>query len=271
MPASSWHLFFTGANCNVKNEPQNRKKVICRASLFFSRVVPRIVLFNALCPISFSASRRVLWRVLRYVLRRMLRPIALAVLRPIVLAVSVFALTTPIAHAWVLNVTPGPRTIGLIVGNNAAGAAPNIVSVTVPAAVLGTGALQAMTSDSTQAASPFDNFTVCVPPNQVYVGGYLRELVTGGNSATLSVTTPATLSNGTETISFTQISWTSTSIGNGGAADIPAGTFNGGNLVLRNIASNRWVENCHIFSYANTNFVAAGIYTGRATYTLVAP
>ncbi len=179
--------------------------------------------------------------------------------------------TLPYADAWVLNVTPGPRTIGLTVGNNVVGATPNIVSVTVPAAVLGTGAAQAMTSDSTQANSPFDNFAVCVPPNQVYVGGYLRELTTGANSATLSVSTPATLSNGAETIPFTQISWTSTSIGNGGAADIPAGTFNGGSIVLRNIASNNWVENCHTFSYANTNVVAAGTYTGRATYTLVAP
>jgi hypothetical protein len=176
-----------------------------------------------------------------------------------------------VAEAWVLNVPPGPRTIGLTIGNNVAGGTPNIVSVTVPAAVLGTGASQAMISDSTQAASPFDAFVVCVPPNQVYIGGYLRELTNTANSATLSVTTPATLSNGAETIPFTQISWTSTSIGNAGAADIPAGTFNGGNLVLRNIASNRYVENCHTFNYANANFVAAGTYTGRATYTLVAP
>lgn len=175
------------------------------------------------------------------------------------------------ANAWVLTVTPGPRTIGLTVGNNVAAGTPNIVSVTVPAAVLGTGAAQAMTSDSTQANSPFDNFTVCVPPNQVYVGGYFRQPTTTANTATLSVTTPTTLSNGTETIPFTEVSWTSTSIGNGGAADIPAGTFNGGNLFLRTIASNQYVENCHTFSYANTNFVAAGIYAGRATYTLVAP
>ncbi len=175
------------------------------------------------------------------------------------------------ANAWVLTVTPGPRTIGLTVGNNVAAGTPNIVSVTVPAAVLGTGAAQAMSSDSTQANSPFDNFTVCVPPNQVYVGGYFRQPTTTANTATLSVTTPTTLSNGTETIPFTEVSWTSTSIGNGGAADIPAGTFNGGNLFLRTIASNQYVENCHTFNYANTNFVAAGIYAGRATYTLVAP
>lgn len=175
------------------------------------------------------------------------------------------------ADAWVLIVKPGQRTIGLTVGDAVAAGTPNIVSVTVPAAALGTGAAQAMTSDSTQANSPFDNFTVCVPPNQVYIGGYIREPKNTANSATLSVTTPATLSNGSETIPFTEISWTSTSIGNGGAADIPAGTFNGGNLFLRTIASNTFVENCHTFSYANTNFVAAGIYAGRATYTLVTP
>ena len=175
------------------------------------------------------------------------------------------------ADAWVLIVKPGQRTIGLTVGDAVAAGTPNIVSVTVPAAALGTGVAQAMTSDSTQANSPFDNFTVCVPPNQVYIGGYIREPKNTANSATLSVTTPATLSNGSETIPFTEISWTSTSIGNGGAADIPAGTFNGGNLFLRTIASNTFVENCHTFSYANTNFVAAGIYAGRATYTLVTP
>ncbi len=184
---------------------------------------------------------------------------------------ALILITAESADAWVLIVKPGQRTIGLTVGDDVAAGTPNIVSVTVPAAVLGTGAAQAMTSDSTQANSPFDNFTVCVPPNQVYIGGYLRQPKNTANSATLSVTTPATLSNGSETIPFTEISWTSTSIGNGGAADIPAGTFNGGNLFLRTIASNTFVENCHTFSYANTNFVAAGIYAGRATYTLVAP
>lgn len=184
---------------------------------------------------------------------------------------ALILITAESADAWVLIVKPGQRTIGLTVGDDVAAGTPNIVSVTVPAAVLGTGAAQAMTSDSTQANSPFDNFTVCVPPNQVYIGGYLRQPKNTANSATLSVTTPATLTNGSETIPFTEISWTSTSIGNGGAADIPAGTFNGGNLFLRTIASNTFVENCHTFSYANTNFVAAGIYAGRATYTLVAP
>ena len=177
------------------------------------------------------------------------------------------------SEAWVLTVTPGARTVYLGVGNsttNAANATINLVSVTVPSSVVGTGASQAMTSNSTQAISPFDGFTVCVPPNQVYVGGYFREPSTTANVAALQVNTPATLSNGAETIPFSQISWTSTALGNP-AADIPAGTFNGATLFLRNFASNTFVENCHTFSYANTNVVAAGVYNGRATYTLTSP
>lgn len=177
------------------------------------------------------------------------------------------------ANAWVLTVTPGARTVYLGVGNsttNAANATINRVSVTVPAAVVGTGVAQAMTSDSTQANSPFDNFNVCVPPNQVYIGGYFREPSTTANVARLQVTTPATLTSGTDTLPFNQISWTSTALGNA-TADIPAGTFNGASLFLRNIASNTYVENCHTFTYANTNLVAAGVYNGRATYTLANP
>lgn len=177
------------------------------------------------------------------------------------------------ADAWVLTVPAGARRIYLAVGNSttdAANATINLVSVSVPANVVGTGAVQAMTSNSTQANSPFDGYNVCVPPNQVYIGGYLREPSTTANVARLQVTTPANLTSGVDTLPFTQISWTSTALGNP-AADIPAGAFNGATLFLRNITSNTYVENCHTFSYANTNLVAAGIYNGRATYTLTTP
>lgn len=176
-------------------------------------------------------------------------------------------------EAWEITITPGARTVYLAVGNattDAANATINLVSVTVPANVVGTGVAQAMTSDSTQANSPYDGFTVCVPPNQVYIGGYFRRPGTPPELATLQVTTPATLTNGADTIPFAQISWTSTALGNP-TADIPAGTFNGGTLFLRNINRNTYVENCHTFTYANTNLVAPGVYNGRATYTLTAP
>jgi hypothetical protein len=177
------------------------------------------------------------------------------------------------AHAWVLNVTPGARAIFLQVGNganNAANATINQVSVAVPAVAVGNAAPQVMTTNSTQSNSFFDNFATCNVPAQMYVGGYFRQPTTTTATASLQVTSPPTLTSGTDTIPFNQISWTSTANGNA-AADIPAGTFTGGAQFLVNIASNRWLENCHTFSYANTSIAPAGTFTGRVVYTLVAP
>jgi hypothetical protein len=178
-------------------------------------------------------------------------------------------------QAWVLTVTPGARAVYLAVGNasvNADNATVNLVSLNLSAAALTTGTPQAMVSDSSQAASPFDNYTVCTPSaGQVYVGGFYRLPATNATTAVLQVSTPAALTNGPYTIPFNQISWTSTALGNA-AADIPAGSFvSGGTLLLRNFAANTYVENCHTFTYANTNVVASGTYDGRATYTLTAP
>lgn len=192
---------------------------------------------------------------------------------PKAIVVGLLCCISHVADAWVLTVTPGARRIYLAVGNattDAANATINQVSVTVPANVLGTGTAQAMTSNSTQANSPFDGYNVCVPPNQVYIGGYFREPSTTASVARLQVTTPSTLTSGADTLPFTQISWTSTALGNV-TADIPAGTFNGATVFLRNFSSNTFVENCHTFTYANTNLVAAGVYSGRATYTLTTP
>ena len=104
---------------------------------------------------------------------------------------------------------------------------------------------------------------MCNPPNQVYVGGWVRT-PTGAGSGVLSVTSPASLVSGTSTIPISQISWTSTANGNT-SPDIPAGTFNGGTQALRTIAANTWVENCHTFSYANTAVVASGTYTAQVS------
>ena len=177
-------------------------------------------------------------------------------------------------NAWVVIVAPASRAIYLQVGvgtANANNATVNTVSLVVPAAVVGTGVAQAMTSDSTQANSFFDGFAVCNPPAQVYVGGFYRLPAIDATTAVLQVTTPANLVSGSDNISFSQISWTSTANGNA-TADIPAGTFiSGGTLFLRNIAANNWVENCHTFSYANTVVPASGVFTGRALYTLTSP
>jgi hypothetical protein len=179
------------------------------------------------------------------------------------------------SHAWVLNVTPGPRAVYLAVGNatqNAANTTVNLLSVNVPANTVGTGQAQAMQSNSTQANSPFDNYSVCVPASgQVYIGGFFRLPAASVMTAVLQVTTPFGLTSGANTIPFNQISWTSTALGNA-AADIPAGTFpSGGTLVLRNFAANSYVENCHTYQYANTVLAPAGQYNGVATYTLTAP
>jgi hypothetical protein len=179
------------------------------------------------------------------------------------------------AQAWVLNINPGPRAVYLAVGSattNANNATVNLVSVTVPANSVGTGLVQPMQSNSTQANSPLDNFNVCVPSaGQVYIGGFFRLPNASATTAVLQVSTPFGLTSGINTIAFNQISWTSTALGNANA-DIPAGTFpSGGTLVLRNFAANSYVENCHTFQYANTVVVPAGQYNGIATYTLTAP
>ncbi|MFO1322830.1 MAG: hypothetical protein U1F15_02095 [Burkholderiales bacterium] len=187
------------------------------------------------------------------------------------------------AGAWVLTISSGPKAAFLQVGNGSysgtyqSGGTPlnnatvNTVSVTVPASAVGRGTAQQMTSDSTQSASFYDNFAVCNPPSQVYVGGWVRT-PTGSGSGVLSVTSPAALTSATSpaTIPFTQISWTSTANGST-TPDIPAGTFTGGTQALRTIAAGTWVENCHTFFYANTAIVSAATYTGQVTYTLVLP
>ena len=179
------------------------------------------------------------------------------------------------ASAWVLTLTPGPKQLFLMVGVGSPGASTaqvNVVSVTVPAASVGNGTAQAMTSDSTQSTSPYDNYAVCNPPAQVYVGGSYRQpnATTGAASATLQVSTPATLTSGTDSIAFSQIKWSSTANGNA-AADIPAGAFNGGTLFLANVPRNVYLENCFTYSYTNDAVVPAGSYTGRAVFTLSVP
>lgn len=103
------------------------------------------------------------------------------------------------AHAWVLTINAGPKALFLQVGNGSysgtyqGGGTPqnnatvNTVSVTVPANEVGRGTAQPMTSNSTQANSFYDNFAVCNPPQQVYVGGWVRT-PNGNGSGTLSVT-----------------------------------------------------------------------------------
>ena len=194
----------------------------------------------------------------------------------------------PAAHAFTVNIAAAtPKAIYLQVGvgtftggNYNSGGAPgtnttiNTVSVTVPAAAVGTGAAQAMTTNSASGTSFYDGFAFCNLPSQLYIGGFYRQTGanTGSATATVTATSPVNLTNaGGNTIPFTQISWTSSGNSDTGAQPFPAGTFVGGTQTIGTINRNQWAESCHTFSYANTNFRAAGTYTGRVTYTLSAP
>ena len=189
------------------------------------------------------------------------------------------------AQAFTVNIAAAnPRTIFLQVGvgsfsggNYNAGGTPannatvNVVSVTVPAASVGSGVAQAMTTNSTASQSPYDGFVFCNLPGQLYIGGFYRSTTNTG-AATVRATSPANLVNaGGQTIPFNQISWTSSGNGDTGAQPFPAGTFVGGSQTIGSINRNQWAESCHTFSYANSSVVAAGTYTGRVTYTLSTP
>ncbi len=184
------------------------------------------------------------------------------------------------AQGWIITGlgTHNPSRVFMMVGNGAAAlwqnnATINTVSLSVPAAQLGTGPL-AMTSNSTQATSPYDGFTVCAPPAQVYVGAaYQRRLNSQPANAVLQVASPANLVNlSGDTIPITEISWTVSALGNDpNPGSIPAGTFSGGTQFLANVAQGTLRENCHAFQYANTAIRPSGVYGGRVTYTITVP
>ena len=185
------------------------------------------------------------------------------------------------ASAYTITITAGARSVYLQVGDGgytgtyASGGTPgnnatiNVVSVTVPAASVGSGTTQAMTSNSSAGASPIDGYIFCSPPSQVYIGGWSRP-GSGTGVATLTVTTPTSLTSGSDTIAFSQISWVMS--GNGDTVfQFPNGTFNGGTQTLASFPANSWKEQCMTFSYANSVVPAAGTYSGRAVYTLSLP
>lgn len=190
------------------------------------------------------------------------------------------------ASAFTVAVTPGPRTIYLQVGVGSftgtlqGGGSPgvnntiNTVTVSVPAAQVGSGTAQTMSSGTGATNSFWDNFVFC-NAGQLYIGGFYRTPSANSGAANASVTAavPATLSNGSGgTISFSQISWTSSGNSDTGAQPFAAGTFAAGSAAqpIGTINRNQWAESCHTFSYANSSVVPAGTYTGTVVYTLTA-
>lgn len=201
--------------------------------------------------------------------------------RAAIAALVLVAAAPCLAQAWILTGlgTNNPRRVFMMVGNGAGAlwqnnATINVVSVTVAAAQLGSGTPLAMTSNSTQSTSPYDNFTVCSPPSQVYVGAAYQRRNTGDPAnATLQVTSPASLLSGAgDAIPFSEISWTVSALGGDANPNaIPAGTFAGGTQFLTDVAQGTMRENCHSFTFANSAIRPSGTYTGRVTYTLFTP
>ena len=83
----------------------------------------------------------------------------------------------------------------------------------------------------------------------------------------ISVDSSTPLSNGSNTLSFTNISWTAQD------EDIPSGNFNGSPAqVLLTPTRARWlVRDWHTFYYNNTQIVPSGTYAGSVTYTVSVP
>ena len=149
----------------------------------------------------------------------------------------------------------------------------NVMSVSVPANAVGNGTAQTMTTSSTAANSFWDGFLFCnLAQQQLYIGGFYRTPGAGTNTATVTATLPASLTDTAgDTIPFSQISWTSSGNGDAGAEPFPAGSFTSTSLTVGTIAQNQWAESCWTFSYKNSVVPAAGTFTGRVTYTLSAP
>lgn len=191
------------------------------------------------------------------------------------------------AHAWSLDLTAGARRLFLHVGNGAVSGTSgtlngtvgtsgtiNTVLATLTTAQLVGGGAVAMTTDSTQSTSLYGdgNATCPSPGSQMMIGaGYRRN--SGAASATLSVTSPANLVNNVtgDTIPINEISWTASAPGGGIANVIPSGAFTSGSQTLATVPGNKYLENCHTFSYANSAVRAQGTYTGTVTYTLSSP
>lgn len=187
------------------------------------------------------------------------------------------------ARAYTATIGTGPKAAYLRVGdgtitggNYNSGGTPapnttvNLVSVTVPATVVGNTTDQAMAGTG-RLTSDLDGFAFCTA-GQVYVGGFFRLPTTANQSATVRVTSPATLTTTDgQSIPISQIRWTSSGSGDTGAQPFPAGSFTGGTQTLATLLRNTWAESCHSFFYGNDAIVAAGTYNARVTYTLATP
>ena len=126
------------------------------------------------------------------------------------------------ASAYSVTIGTGTRAIYLRVGDGSlsggatynSGGTPaanptiNLVSVTVPAAVVGNTTNQAMTGTG-RVSSDLDGFAFC-NAGQTYIGGFYRTPDNAAATAALRYTAPANLTTaGGDTIPISQLTWTS--------------------------------------------------------------
>ena len=156
-------------------------------------------------------------------------------------------LLAPPASAVTVTVTNGAPQLRLTIGTT--GTTIDTVGFTIPAASMGNGV--AITG------SPAITLIVRARSN-----------TTNARTATLTVNSATQLTNTTTgaKLPFTAISWTASDTG------IPSGAFNGtAAQVLMSVQNSRQVTTTHTFSYANTQILEAGNYTGQVIYTLTMP
>lgn len=179
---------------------------------------------------------------------------------------SAFIVSVGNANPTTAYLRVGDAGAGTFAGNNlTTGGTINKVSVIVPTAVVGNGAAQTMATDTISGTSSFDGSVSCTAGTQLNISGMTQPHAGSGNG-TVTVTTPANLTSGANTIPFTQISWTSSD-----TTAFASGTFTGGTQTVGTVTLRFWNEACLTFSYANAAVHPPGTYTGRATYTMTVP
>ncbi|GAB2659445.1 hypothetical protein [Arenimonas aestuarii] len=167
---------------------------------------------------------------------------------------------------WLNNGAFRPYIAG---GSPESGGAVSQVRVALSPLDVGNGVPQPMTGNG-RTSSDYDGFQFC-DAGQIYVGGFFRRPGNSNNfAAQLSVLSPPTLNSPQgNTIPVSEISWTTSGIGDTGAQPVPPGQLAAGSNPLTTFQQNTWNESCLSFSYANSQVVAAGTYTTTVTFTLV--
>ncbi len=173
-------------------------------------------------------------------------------MRPLFIITLIVFIFQPIAHAYFTEA----GTASLDEVRIRVGAQTGVTTVThnVPATQIGDG-------------TPIEG-----APTSVIIEASARRASWGDRNLRfiISVDSSTPLSNGTNTISFTNISWTAEDGGNRG---IPSGNFNGSpaQVLLVPTRARYLVTDYHTFYYNNTQIVPSGTYTGSVTYTVSMP